>query len=316
MVKYIGKDCEPLFHFPDEYKQNFNKRYNAFFNEASIMEDYSRGRIDDTDVKICEILLTHTFATARQIKELLGDAKLTHDEDIETRLAYLFSKKLINSFSLAEFDTGEKIEGALYFYCLDMGGKILLTNTSRLDTTDWNYMRRNIKAASKIAELLIATEWHIKANRIFGERITEFVVRPHFTGAKFEVFPTVCFTVDFSGLKKNFVIEVVRKNDLALNFRKKAEKLNTLFSLSYWKRFFVGAIEKPFLLFVCENDEVAVAVSELLNASTELTDYRLTTDARMQNDLSSPKAILKYSEEKKSLVGVKAVIFKEGEANE
>ena len=126
------------FDIPESFEQAFFRDPMLVTDLTQVMMLKQRGIIDKTDIKLLELIYELKFCTVQQIGAYADMIGMEKDE-LDARLAVLFSNTIINKFGLVD---EEKYKGVLpgdikVFYCLHTGGKQLLDAYSGEDYIDW-----------------------------------------------------------------------------------------------------------------------------------------------------------------------------------
>ncbi len=197
---------------------------------------------------------------------------------------------------------------ALEIYCLDLGGRYLLSHYSSEDTTDW-YSIVNMKSSDIINKDLFVTSFYLSILSTCPNKLVYFNVEPDIRVAKKNVIPSFDFCLDINGNKAYHIGEVVRGINFPVQFRERAYKFTELLSSNAWKKYYYDSPSPPVLFVFADSDEIALEVSKLLIETTEINRFRVSTDERIKKPLYELGAFLKYSEEEGDLQEIKAITF-------
>lgn len=301
-------------NIPSTYKQNFRYEFSVTgVSKNEIIRLRNDGKLTDRDVEIAKFLFTHTFATAEQI----GDYLDGQGERIRNRLEHLVKLRVLNSFFLAEVDMkiNTPLRDALTIYCLDFGGKYLVSRYGGMDTSDW-YSTVNMKGADLIAKDLIATEFFVNLHKSSGSLLFHYTARPQMRAGRTHISPAFEFGLNASLLRKYLVGEIVFDGEEAITFRERVQKLESLLNTNAWRKYYVDVEEPPFLIILAENDVVARNAASVVNRATEIENKKvlLTTIDRMHTPLYEKGAFLIYDPETNKLRNVIVNTFRPLEA--
>ena len=305
------KDLNEYKAIPAGYKQIFQNKFSNSISNNEVIKRKAEGVFNDRDLEVVKFLFKFKFATLQQIYDYLTvtDNLGVNNENIEvsiysikSRLEKLVQNRVLNKFMLAEDVDISLKEDALYFYCLDLGGKFLLTNYSNEDTSDW-YVRGNLKASELISKDIFTTQFYISLLNSCGHKVVYFYTYPIRTCDKLTYIPTFEFAVNHNGVIKYFIGEVVRANDLPVQFDSKLTKLSKFVNGNYWKKYYLKTEESPVVFAFAENNEVVEDVAKML--SYFIPKFRLSTDERIKGELAT--SFMSY--DNNSLVTVKSSIL-------
>ena len=124
-------------------KQVFMNKFSNTVGKNEVIKMFNEGNLTNRDLLVCEFLFNNKFATLKQINAVL---RANGHTDLQSQRAYrLCQYRVINRFVLSENETSDFDDVENIIYCLDFGGKFLLTHYSSFDTTEWvtsNNIRR------------------------------------------------------------------------------------------------------------------------------------------------------------------------------
>ena len=113
----------------------------------------------DRDMNIVKFIFKYRFATAEMMFRYLGEESKI--ENVQSRLDRLVKSRILNKFMLSRMEGDTLSPDALHIYCLDVGGRTLLTHYSNEDTTNW-YTTENMKGSEVISRDLVTANFYIK----------------------------------------------------------------------------------------------------------------------------------------------------------
>lgn len=306
---YVKNDIGTKFQLiPTHYKQEFRYRFSVTgVNKNEIIKARNKGRITDRDLEIARFLFTHTFATASQINKFLE----TKGYKKKDRLEHLVNMRILNSFVLRESDLDKIGNDALIIYCLDFGGKYLVSNYGGEDTSDW-YSTNNMKGSNLIVNHLISTQFYVNLYASSNQILTNFKKGPAMKVADKHVNPFLEFSLKVNFQSKHFIGEVVLNGDEAISFRDQILKLEAIFTTNAWRKYYVDVEQPPIFIIIAENDMVARDAAQILNRSTEIENKKvlITTLDRMNNIFYDKGTFLMYDNNSNKLGNVVVNTFK------
>lgn len=306
---------------PQGYKQIFQNKFTNSISKNEIIKMKDEDILTNRDLEIALFLFDIRFATLEQIYEYLRlrgiltqkkpneteeEVKETSINSIKARLDKLVVNRILNKFmlSIAELD---KIQpDAMQIYCLDLGGKYLLSHYSSKDVTDW-FTSTNLKASALISRDIATTQLYLRLLATSGDKLRYFVTSPLRKCDKTNILPTCEFCLIHNGIPNYYIVEVVREFDITLDFPQKIEKIERLVETNAWKKYYIGTNNPPVLFLLTESDMLALDAGRITTASTSIERFRITTDERINGDLST--AFMKYLKETDELKLTRANIF-------
>lgn len=301
--EYVRKDIGHHFEkIPTVYRQNFRYQFSVTgVSKNEIIRLKNAGEITNRDVEIAKFLFNHTFATAEQIGNYINGS----GEKIRNRLEELVKKRVLNSFFLAETEMKQVKNDALIIYCLDFGGKYLVSSYGGEDTSDW-YSTINMKGSDLVSRDLIATQFFVNLANSTKDKLRNFKANPQMKVANKYVSPLFEFALDVNFSRKYLIGEVVLDGDEALGFRDQILKLEGLLTTNAWRKYFVDVEEPPVLIIIAENDLVARNSAAIVNRATEIDNRKiiLTTIDRMEKLFYEKGTFLIYDPEVNKLKNV------------
>lgn len=316
---YIS-NTQNLKPISEGYKQTFQNKFTSSVAKNEVIKMKNEGVLTDRDLEIAKFLFKFRFATLEQIYEYLKHINMLTqkpssegEEPVETaitsiksRLDKLVKNRILNKFMLGRIEENNILPDALVIYCLDLGGKYLLTNYSNEDTSDW-FITVNYKASNLISKDIFTTQFYLKLISTCGDRIKYFEINPLRKCEKNNIIPSFEFCIEYLGKPRYCICEVVRDFDLPTYFTKKIEKLERLVETNAWRKYCYDSNTPPVIFFFAESDLSANDIGRIVANSTVIGGYRLSTDERINGDLS--KAFMQYIKETGKLKISKANMF-------
>ncbi|WCK57728.1 hypothetical protein PP175_27210 (plasmid) [Aneurinibacillus sp. Ricciae_BoGa-3] len=303
---YIKEQDSPIV-IPADLKQTFENKFNLNIGKNEIIKMKNNNVITDRDIEIAKFLFRYKFATADQIYKLLGEDKTK--VNLKNRLDKLVKYRVLNKFMLSDFEEEQVAPDSYQIYCLDLGGRYLLANYSNEDTTDW-YSTINMKSSEIISKNLLTTEIYLRIRETCPDKLVYFKVEPDFRVGKKNVFPSFEMCMKINGQNRYFVGEAIREYDFPLHIRDKVFKLESLMTTNAWKKYYYDAEQPPVLFVFADSDLTALEAGKLITESSEIRNFRLSTDERLQRVLHEAGAFLRYLPEQDVLQEIKAVTFR------
>lgn len=316
VVMYLN-ELNKISDIPDDLRQTFQNKFTNTVSKNEIIKMKNDGKLTERDLEIAKFLFKFRFATASQIQQYLQILNEDSEESasiyaIRNRLEKLVQNRVLNKFMLGDFEEEHIKQDSYPFYCLDLGGKYLVTHYSKEDTFDW-YMITNMKSSEIIAKDLLSTQFYLQLMETCPEKIVFFNVNPELRVGNKNIVPSFEFCMKIGGLEgqhRYFLGEIGRDADVPLLFRQKAEKLEQLIITNAWKKYYYDSDIAPVLFVVSETDVLAKECGKILDTCTDIKNYRFTTYERMKRPLYEKGAFLRYLPDVEALMETKASTFK------
>lgn len=275
-------------------KQVFMNKFTTTVSKNEVIKMFNEGKLTEKDLLICEFLFNNRFATLHQINAMLKANKHT---DLQSQRAFKLSQnRIINRFVMVENENEADLnDDANLIYCLDIGGKYLLTHYSSVDTTEW-LTSNNMMASELVDNVLMANEVYVKLLSTVKDRLVMFGILEERRVGKQSM------TIDFDfGIKsgdnvKYYIGNFVREIDVPKNFQNKAVKLESLITTNSWKKYYFGAETAPACFFIGESDSFALNIANQINECYNFSgkDRYSTFERIIENNLYDREAFLKY----------------------
>jgi hypothetical protein len=295
------------FSFGPDYKQIFqNKPVHTLMHEEIIRMRHN-GLITDDDLKVVKFIFDFRFVTPEIIASYLNTQETV--ENIKNRLDKLVKNRILNKFMLSMMPMDSIPPNALCIYCLDLGGKTLLSQYSTCDIANWTTAKTHW-SSENIGYDLVTAKFYIQLMNTCGSKVEYFKSNPEYRINKHVVIPSFEFCLKIGGVRKYFIGQIVRDFDIPIGFRNQSENLESILCTKAWMKYFHDANGSvPVLFLVGENDEVALEAGRIISTVSGIAAFRLTTDERMNKPLNEGGAFLKYNKEKDCLQAIKASTF-------
>lgn len=295
------------YAFEPDYKQIFQNKPVTTLMHEEIIRMRHNGLITDDDLKVVKFIFDFRFATPEIVASYLNSQETV--ENIKGRLDKLVKNRILNKFVLSRLPMDSLPPDALYVYCLDLGGKTLLSQYSTCDVANWTTAKTNW-SSENIGYDLVTVKFYIQLMNTCGSKVDYFKSNPEYRINKNVVVPSFEFCLKIGGIRKYFIGEIVRDFDIPMGFRVKSEKLESILCTKAWMKYFHDADgNAPVLFLLGENDEVALESARIISTVSGIGAFRLTTDERINRPLNEGGAFLKYNEEKNVLQAIKASTF-------
>lgn len=309
---YVRKG-EIVTAIPSGWKQVFASPFTLSVGQKEIVKMKNAGTITDRDLDIAKLLFKFRFATLEQILRYLNHLEdsegKTSASVLKNRLDKLITYKVINKFMISKDALMDKIQpDALEIYCLDLGGRYLLTHYSNEDTTDW-YSVVNMKTSEHVAKNITTLNFYLTLLTTSHGKVEYFNVEPELRVGKKVVIPAFELSYVSDGLRHFFIGEVVKTIDFPVQFREKAQKLNSLLETDAWKKYCMDAVEAPILFVITDSDQLAGHVARHIEETTEIRRYRMSTDDRIMRAFTEKGAFLRYKADQSALLETSAKVF-------
>ncbi len=300
------KEQEGYITVPADLKQTFENKFSLTVGKNEIIKMKNSNVITDRDTMIAKFIFQFKFATLDQIYRYLGEnkTKLNIKNRLDKRVKYW----VLNKFMLGDLEDDRVADDAMGIYCLDLGGAHLLGNYSNEDVSDW-YSSVNMKASEIISKSILVTEFFLRVVETCPAKLKYFRVEPDFRVGKKNVVPAFEMCLDINGQSKYFVGDVAREYDFPSYFRDKVMKLESMLATNAWKKYYYNVETAPILFVFADSDETAKEASQMITATSEIENFRVSTDARIQRELFGLGAFLKYLPKEEALLEIKAVTF-------
>lgn len=301
------KQQDGVVVIPADLKQTFENKFTLNVGKNEIIKMKNSNVITDRDLKIAKFLFQFKFATAEQLSKLMEqETSLTN---FKNRLDKLVKYRVLNKFMLSTFEQ-ERIEpDAFEIYCLDLGGTYLLSHYSNEDTSDW-YTTVNMKTSEIISKNLTVTEFFIRLMQTCPKKVSHFKVEPELRVGKKNVIPSFEMCIKQNGQTKYFIGEIVREYDFPIHFREKVAKLEILLQTNAWKKYYYDSDTPPILLVFADTDLTALEAGKMITETSDIRNFRLSTDERIMRELYETGAFLKYLEGQEMLQEIRAITFR------
>lgn len=308
---YLTQTDGNVLSFPYDWKQTFAHPFemSRVSNEAQTVKQFvASGEERQVGIEILILLLTYTFATCSQIERLLAAKGLSVSQDqLADLLNRYLEQRLINKFTLSSFPMDHIPDDAFVIYCLDHASRHILSHFYKDDVAVTWKSTNSLRSSELVSKYLATNEFYLTLLTARGDELSAFQPTVDFTLRSRDIRLSATFTVMDGATPRDYLLEVVRKSDLPVLWRKKTNEQLAPFVLDkFWSRYF--RLE-PVMLFLAEDLKQAEDVAAIYHLRTESLNFRITTDEEL---LKGPQGAKFYKYEPnaaKSLVPVNAKLF-------
>lgn len=307
MSDYIRENFQG-FSFGHDYVQVFANKWMINLMNEEIIKLKHNNVITDEDLEIVKFIYRYKFATVAIVADYLDNGDTY--EIVKGKLDRLCKNRLLNKFMLSRTREEKPFPDALMIYCLDFGGKVLLSHYDTPNNGIEGWWSSSVMMSSPmIGDALVTAHFYVQVKKNVGDKLLYFRSQPNYRIGKTLVIPSFELCIVHNEQRKYFVGENAREYDFPVGFREKMIKLESILGTKAWMKYFSDVPQAPSLLVVAEDDNVALEASQIISSSTMLTAFRLTTDARSLQPLGEAGAFLKYDTDEGHLVGVRSSVF-------
>lgn len=307
MNDYIKENFQG-FSFGHDYVQVFANKWMMNLMNEEIIKLKHNNVITDEDLEIVKFVYRYKFATVAIVADYLDNGDTY--EIVKGKLDRLCKNRLLNKFMLSRTREEKPYPDALMIYCLDFGGKVLLSHydTPNNGIENW-YSSSVMMSSDMVSDALVTAHFYVQVKKNVGDKLLYFRSCPNYRMGKSLVIPSFELCIVHNGERKYFVGENARDYDFPVGFREKVIKIESILGTKAWMKYFADIPAAPSLLILAENDDVALEASKIMVSSTSMNAFRLTTDARSLQPLGEAGSFLKYDVDEQQLVGVRSSVF-------
>jgi hypothetical protein len=304
---YIKNDNKD-FNFDPQFKQSWHHSFNmqgvrpSYVYVKNFMDRRNTQNVDIT-IELLRFVLNFTFATKEQILNFL-EMKGYYTGNVEELLEYFIKSRILNKFALAKEPLQQVPEDAFVCYCLDFGGKHLLSHYGKDDLIEWTSVNA-ARSVELISKYLSTTNFYLTLLKNKKDDLVYFESFKTFDLKKKNLQVSAVFQIKNNHDKRDFILDVYKGHDIPINVQDKSQRYFELYKSKLIEKYY--KIE-PVILFLAENDEVALEVSDIFYRFTENKHFRLMTDKRIEKGFTD-KSFLKYKVDDEKLIVVKSSMF-------
>ena len=282
------------YNIDESYKQCFSNIKNSV--EYSLAIDYMLERFDKNIVKeICLFLYKFKFATKKQIIDIINKKyNISIDFNFQELVDFDFFKDfiLVKGFVDEEYERNEENT----IYAIGPNGINLLIEYFNIEIPRWEF--RNIsRSADKVIKSLQVVDIYINMMESFKDfNIINESVGPNQRRALGDKLD-IDFEWSIGGnINQNFLVLIIRDEDLKEGFNKKIFKLEHFVSeKGKWRYDYIDVNKKPKVILVCESEDSVKRIARKLRGSSlnkdTLTMY--THDKLLKENLLTSEVTLK-----------------------
>jgi hypothetical protein len=307
-IEYVKIDKANIYNFDSKYNQAWHHSFNmqgvrpAYVYIKNFMDRRNAENID-LAIDMLRFILNFTFVTKKQIEDYL-ETKGYYIKKVEDLIDYYIKARILNKFALSTSPLQTIPEDALVCYCLDFGGKHILSHYGKDDLIEWTSVNA-ARSVELVVKYLTTTNFYLSLLKSKGEDLTYFDGFKNFELKKGNMQTSAVFQIKNNHNKRDFIFDVVKGYDIPVNAQNKSHKYYEFYSSEMVKKYFKV---DPVILFLAENDEVAFEFAEIFYRFTENKHFRLMTDKRIANGFNE-RSFLKYDPEKEKMIVVKSSLF-------
>jgi len=313
MIKeYSTLDAEKDFSLDYNFQQVFHHEFARSSNvvEYYIIREYQAPQYKDerqAGLVILNFMRYFGFATRAQLAQMLEQKGVSTD-NLDTILDHYVNRNIMNFFIAAAMPI-DIPEDALRVYCLDSGAIFILNHFSGSDCVTW-MTSDSKKSIRLVVKYLTPVRFYLSMTETKRNELHYFRPLADFnTGARQTRF-SADFQIKSGFTERNFILEVIRKEDFPIDWLKKVDtQIEPFISLKRWE-YYYGP--EPVFIVLAENKDVALEASDIFYRRLRSDQFRVTTDEEIAKGMAKAK-FFKYvpatEEEHQKLVPVKAGIF-------
>ena len=275
---------EELNDISSNYKQIFQNKFTNSIDKHKVVAAKDDGDITDRDIEIVKFLFSCRFATLEQICTYLRLTGNLNDQTSENSIKIRLDKlvqlyKILNKFMLSTYEEERIDNDALQIYCLDLGGLFLLhnfTNEPLEDIRNWRPKTANLHTPESVAKDIFVADIFLKLLDTFGSDLKNFEAYKKMSFEKTLITITFDFCIERDGVRKYFIGQLAREDEMLSRFAKEADNIEKIVSTNAWKKYYPDSPQEPVVLFFTSDDytaqEIGISVSE-----RQIKKYRITT---------------------------------------
>lgn len=306
---YISAEEGKIFSFPYDWKQTFHHAFemSRAVNEAQIVKTYVVEEEDrQMGLEILKLLFDFTFATRDQLERLLRIKGLEGVERLDDILDRYIDRRLINKFTLSAYTMDKLPDDAFMIYCLDHGARHILNHFYRDDVGVTWKSTNSYRSAEQAAKYLTTNEFYLSLMAVKRDDLAFFSPTVNFSIRTRDIRMSAMFRIMKGATPVDFVLEVVRSSDLPTYWMKKVgEQITPFIQDKFWMRYFRS---EPTMLFLAENLDQALQISDIFQNGTKSMNFRVTTDADLASGIDKA-TFYKYDDAAKTMQPVVAKLF-------
>lgn len=278
---YITKDGADVMSFPYGWQQTFEHPFDMAFaaNEAQVVKEFVADTEDrQAGLEVLILLYDFTFATRAQLERLLAVKGLSTD-NLDALLSKYLRSHLINRFTLSVYPMSYIPDDAFEIYCLDHGSRHILSHFYHDDIAVTFKSTDALRSAELVSKYLTTNEFYLSLLTGKTDALESFAPICNFSLRRRDIRLSAAFRLVNGYTHNDYLLEVIRKSDLPVMWRKKtSEQLAPFLIDGAWKRYF--RIEPPIIL-LAEDMEQAEEAAEIFSLRTDGMTFFITTDKEL-----------------------------------
>lgn len=306
---YITAEEGKAFSFPYDWKQTFDHPFEMAraVNEAQIVKTYVSEEADrQIGLEILKLLFDFTFATKDQLERLLRIKGIAEADRLDDLLSRYLDRRLLNRFTLSAYPMESIPDDAFVIYCLDHGSRHILNHFYRDDAGVTWKSTNSYRSAEQAAKYLATNEFYLSLMAVKRDDLAFFSPTVNYSIRTRDIRLSGMFRIMKGKTPVEFILEVVRSSDIPTYWLKKVgDQLSPFVRDQFWKRYF--RLE-PTFLFLTEDLDQALEVSEIFQRGTGTDKFRVTTDKDLVAGIDKA-TFYKYDPAAGKMVPVNAGIF-------
>lgn len=312
---YITAEEGRIFSFPYDWKQTFAHPFemSRAANEAQIVKTFVAEEDDrQIGLEVLKLLYDFTFATRNQLERLLQIKGLDEADRLDDLLARYLDRRLLNRFTLSSYILESIPDDAFVIYCLDHGARHILSHFYQDDIGVTWKSTNSCRSAEQVAKYLVTNEFYLSLMGVKRETLAffsptvDYSIRPRDATRSRDIRLSAAFRIMRDKTPVDFILEVVRCSDIPTYWTKKVNsQLMPFIQDRFWSRYF--RLE-PTFIFLAENLDQALELSEIFQRGTASERFRITTDKDLSDGIDKA-TFYKYDVAKGVMVPKAAPIF-------
>jgi len=312
---YVTAEEGKRLSFPYDWKQTFDHSFemSRAANEAQIVKTYVAEEADrQIGLEILKLLFDFTFATRDQLERLLRIKGLDEADRLDDLLSRYLFRRLLNRFTLSSYTLNAIPDDAFVIYCLDHGARHILSHFYQDDISVTWKSTNSYRSAEQVAKLLATNEFYLSLMGVKRDSLAsysptvDYSIRPRESTRSRDIRLSAAFRIMKGCTGVDFILEVVRSSDIPMYWTKKVNtQLMPFIQDRFWSRYF--RLE-PTFIFLAENLDQALELSEIFQRGTGSERFRITTDKDLVSGIDKA-TFYKYNAVNGIMVPVKASIF-------
>lgn len=300
---YIKRDYDSCF-FPDAYAdghQFFLRSFVLTPTDEQLVSMVESGIIDTSrDVPMLENLLELRFVSIRMLKELYPNLS---EVELEDWMENLVAARVLNKFVInqhrREYGDEYPTDG-LDYYCLDAGGKRILTMYGHPACLPERWSVGNVSMGmARLSVHLALTELYISLKKACKQNLSYFETGKALKYAGGTARFSGEFGVQYKDGVRHYLCSVALTDKLVPDFRDELDNTIAFMTSKALKAHFADEPDTPVvMLIITENNEIAEYIAEMIELKTAALDadivFRFVTEADLKEGLNGTAALMRY----------------------